>query len=258
MAYRLFHCSLQLFLSKTNNTTCIFHNWTACADNTQLCVKSELHHGRTCPRGNAVLFAEAATPVPFCEPSEAQNGRKGARGARRKAAIFRASGDHYATVWAQQVWHADGGALRGGEGSGGWGRHRARAIFKAAIRVSGKVGTDAASFYAQADMEGWGKKKPSVDDGECWIFEKRRCDEGDGLSAMKHFACKRRCACFYSAQCRSNPAASFLLRTVGCVQTIKRLSLGCPECHTWTLRFGDDWVRQHGITGYSPSRPSFS
>lgn len=112
---------------------------------------------------------------------------------------------------------------RGGE------RRAARAIFKAAIRVIGKVGTDGASFYAQADMEGWKKKTR-------WIFEKRRCDKGDGLSAIKHLACKRGSAGFYSPWCHFNPAASCLLRrTVGCVQTTKRLSLSTPECHTWLM-----------------------
>lgn len=68
--------------------------------------------------------------------------------------IFRASADGYATVWAQQVRHADGGTLRGARRQ----RRTARAIFKAAIHVIGKVGPDAASFCAQAEMEGWGKK----------------------------------------------------------------------------------------------------
>lgn len=113
------------------------------------------------------------------------------------------------------------------------------------------------------------QKTSSVDDREQWIFEKWRCDKRDGLSAMKHLACKRRSAGFYTLRCRFIPTASCLhRRTVGCVQTIKRLSLNTPECHTWPHRFGvDDWGRQRDnaasdstsyTAGASPLLPSFS
>lgn len=276
MAYRLFaaslYCSVQHFPAKTNKQR--LH----VASTTKLLVQTlhngaskasrSLQHWRACPEENTVLFAETATSVSFCEPSNAQNRRTGTRGARREAAIFRASGDGYAKVWAQQVRHADGGALWGARRE----RRTARAIFKAAIHVIGKVGPDAASFFARAEMEGWGEKKSktsSVDGREQWIFEKWRCDKRDGLSAMKHLACKRRSAGFYTLRCCFIPTASCLhRRTVGCVQTIKRLSLSTPECHTWPHRFGvDDWGCQRGnvasdSTSYTAAastlRPGFS
>lgn len=159
-----------------------------------------------CPEGNTVLFAETATSVPFCQPSSAHDGRKGTRGARREAAIFRASGDDYATVWAQQVRHADGGALR--EASGGEGAQPGLFLKLPSVSSARSARMQHHSMHRLT----WraGKKKASVDHSECWIFEKRRCDEEDGPSAMKHLACKRRSAGFYSPRCRIVPAASCL------------------------------------------------
>lgn len=60
------------------------------------------------------------------------------------------------------------------------------------------------------------KKKSSVVDHEQWIFEKWRCDKRDGLSAMKHLACKRRSAGFYTLRCSFIPTASCLHRSGLC------------------------------------------
>lgn len=87
-----------------------------------------------------------ATFVPFWEPSALKTDAR----AREGHGARRLSSARAETI-TQQSGRSRCDALTPARGAGGL---SARAIFKAAIRVIGKVGTDAASLRAQADMEG--------------------------------------------------------------------------------------------------------
>lgn len=132
--------------------------------------QQRLEHWPLCPEGNTALCAERWSRS--CAPLPASGGHKGTGGARGQAALFRASGDHYATVWAQQVRHDDNGPLRGG-GSQGYfySRHQCH-----------RQGRHGCSIILHTgDVKGW-KKSPD------WTTVKVECLRSG--AAMKEKDCQ--------------------------------------------------------------------